>query len=115
MVKIQNFFAGGSISFQPKQKMVQYRVCSPSILENVINHFEKFPLITDKRADYELLKHAVKLIELKEHLTLQGLRKIVALRASMNLGLSKKLLAAFPVVIQVTRPLVKNKKIQDPN
>ena len=115
LVKIQNFFAGGSISFQPKQKMVQYRVCSPSILENVINHFEKFPLITDKRADYELLKHAVKLIELKEHLTLQGLRKIVALRASMNLGLSKKLLAAFPDVIQVTRPLVKNKKIQDPN
>lgn len=33
----------------------------------------------------------------------------------MNLGLSKKLLAAFPDVIQVTRPLVKNKKIQDPN
>lgn len=115
LVKIQNFFAGGSISFQPKQKMVQYRVCSPSILENVINHFEKFPLITDKRADYELLKHAVKLIELKEHLTFQGLRKIVALKASMNLGLSKKLLAAFPDVIPVTRLLVKNKKIQDPN
>ena len=35
----------------------------------------------------------------------------------MNLGLSKKLLAAFPNgdVIEVTRPLVKNKKIQDPN
>ena len=82
--------------------MVQYRVCSPRILKNVINHFEKFPLITDKRADYELLKHALQLIELKEHLTFQGFRKIVGLRASMNLGLSKKLPAAFPDVVPVT-------------
>lgn len=42
----------------------------------------------------------------KEHLTEDGLRKIVAIKASMNYGLSDKLLVAFPDVVPVKRPLV---------
>ena len=57
----------------------------------------------------------IEIMERGEHLTIEGLHKIVAIKASMNLGLSDKLKVAFPDVIQVTRPLVKNKKIKDPN
>ena len=39
-----------------------------------------------------------------EHLTQEGLRKIVAIRAMMNLGLSDKLKLAFPDVVRVERP-----------
>ena len=46
------------------------------------------------------------IIERHEHLTLEGLRKIVAIRASMNRGLSDKLKLAFPDVVPVERPIV---------
>ena len=51
----------------------------------------------------------------KEHLTHEGLRKIVAIRALINLGLSEKLKAAFPNIVQLERPQVKAAVIPDPN
>ena len=75
-------------------------------LETVINHFEKFPLNTKKRSDFKLLKMVVIKLKRKEHLTEDGLRKIVAIKASMNYGLSEKLSVAFPDVVPVKRPLV---------
>jgi len=51
----------------------------------------------------------------KEHLTIEGLRKIVAIKASMHLGLSKELKVAFPNIIPVKRPLVVDQVITDPN
>ena len=51
----------------------------------------------------------------KEHLTLEGLREIVALKASMNLGLSEKLRLAFPNVVPVKRPEVELPLTIDPN
>ena len=53
----------------------------------------------------------VNLINLKEHLTMEGLRKIVAIIASMNLGLLEKL----PFLPPVVRPLVQNLSIPNPN
>lgn len=69
------------------------------------------------------------MIQLKEHLTMDGLEKIVAIKASINRGLSDELKAAFPgppqnflgYVIPVKRPIVtlpvgcEVKKIFDPN
>ena len=51
----------------------------------------------------------------KEHLTPEGLRKIVAIKASMNLGLSEKLKSAFPDVVPVPRPIVEPSKTIDPH
>jgi hypothetical protein len=43
----------------------------------------------------------------KEHLSIEGLEKILNLKASLNKGqLSDKLKAAFPNVIPTKRPLV---------
>jgi len=53
-------------------------------LARIIDHFEKYPLITQKRADYEIFKQVFYLIYRKEHLTLPGLQEIVAIKASMN-------------------------------
>lgn len=53
----------------------------------------------------------------KEHLTNKGLEKFVAIKAVLNLGLSEKLVVAFPNIVPVERPLVINQKIgdQDPH
>ena len=94
---------------------VQLLVRSIEELKVIIEHFEKYPLITKKRADFELFKLVNSLMLRGERLTPEGLRKIIAIRAAMNLGLSEKLRAAFPDVAPVVRPLVENAKIPDPN
>ena len=102
---IKNSLRVGQI-YKSGPELIQLRVQSLQKLETVINHFQKFPLITKKRADFDLLKKVFILMKNKEHLTPEGLRKIVAIRAAMNLGLSEKLQVAFPDVVRVERPLV---------
>jgi len=46
------------------------------------------------------------LIDLKEHLTKEGLLKLVSLKASLNKGLSDKLKSEFLGVIPAERPKV---------
>ena len=46
------------------------------------------------------------MINRKEHLTEEGKKKIVAIKASMNNGLSSEFKSAFPSIIPVPRPVV---------
>ena len=69
----------------------------------------------EKQVDFELLKKVVDIMNQKEHLTIEGVRKIVAIRVSMNLGLSDELRVAFPDIKPVPRPLINKNKIEDPN
>jgi len=95
--------------------MNQLRVFSMNELGQIIDHFENYPLITQKWADYELFKQAVEMINRKEHLTEEGLKKIVAIKASMNNGLSSGFKSAFPSIITVPRPVVEGQEIKDPH
>lgn len=51
----------------------------------------------------------------QEHLTTEGIKKIVSIKASMNKGLSDELKVAFPSTIAVRKPNVKDPVIKDPN
>jgi hypothetical protein len=53
----------------------------------------------------------------KEHLTQEGLLKIVAIKGSLNLGLAPELQSAFPTITNADKPLVKGSahKLPDPN
>src|SRR5579871_3322022 len=54
------------------------------------------------------------LVKDKKHFNLDGIKNIiVAIKASMNKGLSNELKAAFTDVTPVTRPLVSNQKINE--
>lgn len=114
---IQSFFNGaGKIYLLNDSKMVFFRIKSvKEIAQYVIPHFDKYPLLSQKRADYLLFKEVIGLILRKEHLTYKGLLEIVSLKASLNLGLSEDLNKAFPKVVPKDRPLVELKTIQDPN
>lgn len=94
---------------------VQFRVFSVKELAVVLEHFDKYPLKSQKLADYILFKKVVGLISTKEHLCMEGLQKILAIKASMNLGLSSALQAAFPGIIPIDRPTAIENKIPDPN
>ena len=108
---IRAYFKVGSI-IKNGDNGVLYRVSSIKELWVIIDHFDKNPLITQKRADYELWKQAVELMKSKEHLTPTGFQRILALKASMNKGLSDDLKAAFPNTIPV-RPQVRGQVIKD--
>lgn len=95
MKEIQKFF-GGIGTLKVKLNIVQFRVFSLDELDVILNHLEKFPLITKKSVDYSLFKEAIMLIKNKEHLNIEGFNKILSLRASMNLGLPNVLKEAFP-------------------
>ena len=111
---IKEFFGTGSVFVMSKDS-AQYRVESLAGLDIIINHFEKYPLITQKQADYKLFKLAHGLIKNKSHLTQDGLLKLVALKAVINNGMNNDLSIAFPDLDTVLRPEVQLPKIMDPN
>lgn len=112
--RMKSYLGVGNITSRTNGSCI-YSVQSIKDLAVIIDHFDKYPLITKKGADYLLFKMAVNLIKNKEHLTMEGLRKIVAIRASMNWGLPSATEAAFPNIIPVSRPSILDCKIKDPN
>nr|YP_009262041.1 LAGLIDADG endonuclease [Chrysoporthe austroafricana]AMX22116.1 LAGLIDADG endonuclease [Chrysoporthe austroafricana] len=113
---IQSYLGVGKIHIHGKDS-IQFRVDSPKELEVIINHFENYPLVTAKWADYTLFKKALDIILLKEHLSQKGLLKLVGIKASLNLGLNGSLKEAFPnwEELQIDRPSYVFKGILDPN
>jgi len=77
-------------------------------MQYIIDHFDKFPLITNKLKDYNLFKLAYILFLKKEQLSIEGIKKLVKFKieglsqrtakggGEMNLGLSLELPTSFP-------------------
>ena len=112
--KIKKILGVGKISPQCPNKL-QFQVQSQKDLGSIIKFFKKYKLHTQKHTDFQFLDEIYILMLNKEHLTKDGLTKIVAIKASMNRGLSEELKLAFPDVVPVVRPIVENHKISDPN
>lgn len=101
----------GSIYLSRKQDIVNYSIDSFKDLNKLIYHLEKYPLLTQKAADLLLFKKAVELVNSKTHITCQGLKEIVAIKASMNLGLSDMLKSEFFDYTPVKRPIINNDNV----
>lgn len=113
--QIQLYFGVGKIYKQGKNAY-QYRVSSIKDLNNcIIPHFINYPLIGQKRADFDLFKQAVDLINQKKHVTYAGLQEILNIKAAINMGIPESLKAAFPNTKPVNRPLVQYIGIPDAN
>lgn len=107
LLQIKSFFnEAGSIYTMNNNKALIHQVRNISeITKIIIPHFEKYPLITQKQSDFLLFKEIVELMDKGEHLTQDGLVKIINLKASLNKGLSNKLKVSFPGII-IKRPKV---------
>lgn len=92
---IQSKLGVGEI-YNSRTDMVELQVSSFKDMGAVINFFDKYPLITQKWADYLLFKKAYELILNKEHLTVKGLISLVEIKSLINKGLSDQLKEAFP-------------------
>lgn len=102
---IQAYFGGVGRIGKERNNCRDFTIGSlDQIITKVIPHFDKYPLKTNKYADYLLFKQVVMMMQRGEHLTIEGLQKIINIRASINKGLSPLLREAFPNNIAVVRP-----------
>ena len=109
---VQKTWGVGKI-YKHGQDSFMYRVSSLKNLRVITNHFDNYPLITQKLADYLLFKQSIDLIQKKLHLTEQGLLKLVGIKSVLNWGLSEKFKETFPNMIRVVRQKVDISEIKD--
>lgn len=100
--QIKDYFGVG-ITFKDRSDYIKYSVQSIVDLQTIIDHFEKHPLKTKKYVDYVLFKQVFYMIKNSEHLTDQGITKIVSIKSSLNWGLPENLVSAFPTVVPFER------------
>jgi hypothetical protein len=106
LMRIQKYFAGVGTITKLGKNAVRYRISSLNSLALVIAHFDKYPLITQKQADYLLFKAAYDLICSGAHLTETGFVSLLALKASINKGFTGKLNKVYSNIVPADRPLV---------
>ena len=107
LYQLQQHLGGiGSIHLARNRDIVNYSIDSIEDLNKLIFHLKKYPLLTQKAADFLLFIKAVELVNNKAHLTVEGVNKIVNIKASMNLGLSDILKSEFAGYTPVERPVI---------
>ena len=60
--QIQAYLKAGNLIKHYSNQIVHYRISSTNDLAKIFDHLDKYPLITQKLADYELFKEAYNLI-----------------------------------------------------
>jgi hypothetical protein len=114
LLRIQQFF-GGIGSIYKTGNLVFYTVSKLKDLTDVIlPHFNDYTLLTQKAEDFRLFKMVVFNLVNKDHLTMEGLRKIVNIKATLNIGLSHVVKSEFEDIKPEFRRIVNTEKIPDP-
>lgn len=98
----------GRITLSNIAPSVVFQVNSIKEIKIIIKLLDKNNLITQKQADFLLFKQVFELMLNKEHLTEEGILKIVALKAANNNGLSDLLKEEFSNILPAPRPKVEN-------
>ena len=93
--QIHKTFGVGTLR-KNNENTVLFRVSDIKELQTIIDHFKNYPLVSAKYSDFLLFEQCFNIIKKKEHLTSDGFKRILDLRASLNKGLSPELKEAFP-------------------
>lgn len=120
--KIKDTLGGvGEIHKQANQGCVFIVSSALQLANTIIPHYDNYPLMTKKRAEFELFKEVVRMMNNKEHLTTEGFQRVLSIKAYMRNGLTEALAETFPDVVPVSNPsLTKSKGVEtikyiDPN
>ncbi len=82
---IQKFFDCGSIRFCKNDQCYKYETRNIGDLrKKIIPHFRKFPLMTNKKADFEIFSKICEKIAQMKHLNPVGLKEVIDLAYKMN-------------------------------
>ena len=82
---INTYFGCGAIRFSKADQMYKYEVRSVGdLMKRIIPHFEKYPLQTSKRDDFERFAKICELIYQSKHLNREYLEQIIQMSFEMN-------------------------------
>jgi hypothetical protein len=95
--RIRRFFTFGSVRPNHGDRL-DYRVRGLENLTNVVRFFERNPLQTTKRADFEIFAEIIGLMTDDRHLTKPGLDRIALLASEMNEGVTRSYLESSETV-----------------
>lgn len=121
MSKIMQFFNNvGHIEYTSNGKYVSYRVYKiKDILNEIIPHFERYPLQSTKYIYYAIWNKSAYLIQNKLHLTESGFNELLTYKASFSKKLDAEIfshkLYNNIIPFDVKNILLKNDKALDPN
>ena len=109
LVQVQQLFNDiGFFSNKKKINMVSYSVTKLSDIVNIIiPHFKKYHLQSAKSIDFKLWSECVEIMNNKEHITDEGLNRIISLKSILNKGLTEKIKLDFPNINNLERPAFK--------
>ena len=83
--EIRDYFKAGGIRYSKRDGNYKYEVRSiKDLVQKVIPHFEKYPLKSNKLADFLIFKEVCGLIFTSRHLNKKYLVKIIAMSYKMN-------------------------------
>lgn len=117
--KVKTYFNAGKISIR-KGKYEGAAILSVQSIKELISVIKplppyglglyKYTLLTQtqKNEDFHLFKSAFLLINQGGFCTCDKINKLIAIKASMNKGLTDNMINIFPYIVPITRPSVKN-------
>lgn len=93
LIQIQEYFGCGGIRFSAKDQNYKYEVRSiQNLIKNIIPHFEKYPLLTNKKQDFEAFRKICLLVHANKHRNSESLREIIENAYTMNVCGKRKYL-----------------------
>lgn len=106
LCRIKEYFGDvGTISFE--KNFAKFTIIKVSdLIEKVIPHFERQPLLTKKYADFELFRQIILILKEESRLSEKGFIKVLNLRYNLNNGISEELKVLYPNLIPISRPEV---------
>lgn len=98
LIRIKEYFGGiGHIEHLKNKPYVSFKVYKNEDLYKIIyNHFENYPLQTTKMIYFILWGKVLKRIIRKEHLSLDGFKRVLIIKSAFKNGLSLSLKQAYP-------------------
>ena len=81
----RDFLGCGTLRNSQRDGTIKYEVRSISdLVEKVIPHFDRYPLLSGKRQEFEIFSTICKRMSRGEHLTLSSFKELVELAFRMN-------------------------------
>jgi len=96
LLKIKEYFGVGKIILQKESNILYYYVGSLKDCLKIREHFFKYPLLTYKLVHFQIWSEIINLMLTKDHLTNEGILKIVSYKEHSPFGISDLLKEAFP-------------------
>ena len=89
--KIRQFFNCGSIRFSKSDQCFKYEVRNTDELRKlIVPHFRKFPLMTTKKADFEIFSKICERVAQMKHRNPEHLKEIIKMAFKMNCSGKRK-------------------------